>query len=416
MKLAKTGLAALLSMTALTAPVLAQSTDGETATPPEMICKNGRVLPCPEGVEAVKFGTDPEADAAYARRTARQEARRAANASEALEETMDAEPEGEAEVVTEETSRSSDEDVTAPEAGDQAEALSRILGAAPGAADKGAVLKNGDEVIENTGDRLIVERNGELVVLKDENELLRRPGSKVWTKDFDDGSTRTVVERENGNRIVTIRDPDGALVRRVRVLPDGTRVNLIDETEADQDEITDEMTPAAADAAASVSFAEGQEDAMKRALEADSTPLGRTFSLRQVRENQALREAIPHVDLDSIKFATGSAAISPAQSDSLRPLGRQIARMIDRNPNEIFLIEGHTDTVGSAISNLALSDRRAESVALALTEKFDIPPENLIVQGYGERFLKVDREGDVRQNRRAAIRRITPLLRKVAAN
>lgn len=74
------------------------------------------------------------------------------------------------------------------------------------------------------------------------------------------------------------------------------------------------------------------------------------------------------------------------------------------------------DAVGSDSFNLALSDRRAESVALALTEAFRIPPENLIVQGYGEAFLKVRTQDAEAINRRATVRRITPLLRQVAAN
>lgn len=82
--------------------------------------------------------------------------------------------------------------------------------------------------------------------------------------------------------------------------------------------------------------------------------------------------------------------------------------------NEVFLIEGHTDVVGSATYNLALSDRRPESVALALTEYFDVPPENLIVQGYGEAFLKVDSELEERANRRASVRLITQLLRQAS--
>ncbi|MFN2332468.1 MAG: OmpA family protein [Halomonas sp.] len=68
------------------------------------------------------------------------------------------------------------------------------------------------------------------------------------------------------------------------------------------------------------------------------------------------------------------------------------------------------DRVGSDVTNLGLSDRRAEAVALALTEYFAIPPENLIVQGYGERYLKVDTQGPSQLNRRASVRRITPLI------
>ncbi len=89
---------------------------------------------------------------------------------------------------------------------------------------------------------------------------------------------------------------------------------------------------------------------------------------------------------------------------------------IQRDPREVFLIEGHTDAVGSDAYNLALSDRRAESVALALTENFGIPPENLVVQGYGEEFLKVPTLESEQANRRATVRRITPLLQVAAAN
>ncbi len=97
-------------------------------------------------------------------------------------------------------------------------------------------------------------------------------------------------------------------------------------------------------------------------------------------------------------------------------LGRLISAMIEDDPREVFLIEGHTDAVGSNAANLALSDRRAELVALALTEYFDVPPENLVVQGYGEEFLKIQTQGDERANRRAGVRRITDLLRSAAAN
>ena len=78
----------------------------------------------------------------------------------------------------------------------------------------------------------------------------------------------------------------------------------------------------------------------------------------------------------------------------------------------MFLIEGHTDAVGSDEDNLSLSDRRAESVATVLSEQFDVPPENLVTQGYGEEFLKVPTEAAERLNRRVAVRRITPLMQK----
>ena len=98
----------------------------------------------------------------------------------------------------------------------------------------------------------------------------------------------------------------------------------------------------------------------------------------------------------------------------LEALGDAINRILEQNPAETFLIEGHTDAVGSDESNLVLSDERAQSVAEALTSVFDIPAENLTTQGYGERYLKVDTQSASRDNRRVAVRRITPLVAPVA--
>ena len=105
-----------------------------------------------------------------------------------------------------------------------------------------------------------------------------------------------------------------------------------------------------------------------------------------------------------------SAAIRPQQAQSLATLGSAIRAAIQANPAEVFLIEGHTDAVGGADMNLALSDRRAETVALALSQYFEVPPENLVVQGYGEADLKVPTYDAEQANRRVAVRRITPLL------
>ena len=90
-------------------------------------------------------------------------------------------------------------------------------------------------------------------------------------------------------------------------------------------------------------------------------------------------------------------------------------RLLKDNPAETFLIEGHTDAVGTDEANLGLSDQRAEAVASALTDVFGIPAENLSTQGYGEQYLKVQTEGEERENRRVAIRRITPLVAPVAS-
>ena len=123
----------------------------------------------------------------------------------------------------------------------------------------------------------------------------------------------------------------------------------------------------------------------------------------------SVRDRMPRVDLD-INFETGSWQLSPDQIARLSVIARALGSAIERNLSEVFLIEGHTDAVGNDDDNLSLSDRRAEAVAVALTEQFQIPPENLVTQGYGEQQLKVPSNGPERLNRRVAVRRITPLI------
>jgi outer membrane protein OmpA-like peptidoglycan-associated protein len=119
---------------------------------------------------------------------------------------------------------------------------------------------------------------------------------------------------------------------------------------------------------------------------------------------------MPRIDLDTITFESGSWELSPDQIDRLAVIADGLNRAIQQNPPEVFLIEGHTDAVGSDVDNLSLSDRRAESAAIALTQRFEVPAENLTTQGYGKQYLKIPTDGPERANRRVTVRRITPLL------
>ncbi|MBM3603754.1 MAG: OmpA family protein [Alphaproteobacteria bacterium] len=269
------------------------------------------------------------------------------------------------------------------------------------------MLNNNRQVALSAPDRVVVTRpDGSQEVIKDEVALLRQPGSTVTTENFDDGSSRTIVTRDDGSRIVTIRDADLRVLRRTLVSADGTTTQLIDDT-ADVQPVDVAQLPAAAPVQSG--NAPLDEDALRAALQREAN-VDRRFTLSQIRNIPEVRALVAPVNIDAITFDTGSAAIRPEQARQLQSLGQVIQDSIRTNPREIFMIEGHTDTVGSDAYNLALSDRRAESVALALTEYFDVPPENLVTQGYGEQFLRIRAEGDIRENRRASVRRITDLL------
>ena len=354
--------------------------------------------------------------------TVTEEEQPAAAAAATADDAVTIEAEIAVEELTEEDVRSSDEDFETRATGNAAAAADRpqsrdrglsnfekalLLGL--GAAVVGSVLNNGDEVKSNSGDRVVVERDGELVVLKDDDVLLRQPGTRVQTQTFDDGSTRTVVLRDDGTQIITVRASDGRVLRRARVLEDGTQVVLFDDTVGSQAVVVTEL-PRQTVAPTQVSQAD--LEALRQALMVNRTADdSRSFSLRQIRTIRAVRMMAPEVELDTVTFASGSAAIDPSQAEELTNLGLAISSIVAEDPSQVFLIEGHTDAVGDAAYNLALSDRRAETVALAMTEYFGVPPENLITQGYGESFLKVQTQTDERANRRASVRNITPLLR-----
>ena len=63
-----------------------------------------------------------------------------------------------------------------------------------GAVVVGAILQNGETVTANTGDRVVVrDEFGNFSVLKDDDVLVREPGSTVRTETYSDGSTRSFV-------------------------------------------------------------------------------------------------------------------------------------------------------------------------------------------------------------------------------
>lgn len=224
--------------------------------------------------------------------------------------------------------------------------------------------------------------------------------------------------------VVTIRNRYGDVVRRARIMPDGREYVLVYVDERDYDrEWRDpglDLPPMRLTIPVEeyILDAERVDDPDDYYVFLDEPPVERVeriYSLDEVKRSARIRDKVRRIDLDTITFEFGSAGIPESEIEKLQGVADAITRLLEENPAETFLIEGHTDAVGSDIANLALSDRRADAVAAALTEVFEIPPENLATQGYGERYLKVKTEKPERENRRVAIRRVTPLVAPVAS-
>jgi outer membrane protein OmpA-like peptidoglycan-associated protein len=133
-------------------------------------------------------------------------------------------------------------------------------------------------------------------------------------------------------------------------------------------------------------------------------------TIREFKRRPDLRRAAPSIDIQAINFAFGSDQIPVSQYRKVEQIADALERILRRRPGTRILIEGHTDAVGSAASNLALSERRAESLRRVLVREFDIPRRVLETVGYGEEFLLVPTQNENWRNRRVTLRRIDDFL------
>ncbi|WP_425419545.1 OmpA family protein [Oricola indica] len=292
------------------------------------------------------------------------------------------------------------------------------IGAAAVGAILGAVIPAlGGRVIQDEGDRIIVERDGEYYVRKDESSLLRDGDAEVTVQRLRGGRTLETVTRRNGVRIETVRDEGGYILKRTRILPNGREIVLIDNRGRDDRRRVDyerRLPPIRVDIPRDRYIMPARRASRQDIFDTITAPpverVENDYTLREVRESERLRAKVRRVDLDTITFETGSAIVRESQVPLLEDMARAVLALIEQDPSTVILVEGHTDAIGSDVSNLALSDRRAETVARIMVERYGVPPENLVTQGYGEQFLKIDTERAEAQNRRATIRNITPLL------
>ncbi|OGR90181.1 MAG: hypothetical protein A2992_01505 [Elusimicrobia bacterium RIFCSPLOWO2_01_FULL_59_12] len=100
-------------------------------------------------------------------------------------------------------------------------------------------------------------------------------------------------------------------------------------------------------------------------------------------------------------FATGKTVLQPGSSGVLD----QVINILKAYPKNDVLVEGHTDSAGSAEYNLALSRLRAEHVRDYLVRQGGFPLERFRVVGYGQTQPIADNatRGGRAQNRRVEV-------------
>ncbi|MFY9293609.1 MAG: OmpA family protein, partial [Methylorubrum rhodinum] len=271
--------------------------------------------------------------------------------------------------------------------------------------------------------RIIVRDRDGYFIRHDENERFRTIyGGRGYRSERRGGEVYSYVDSPAGGQIVTVVDDDGRLLRRSRRYSDGREVFLINNAYGGAprpvyEDVVDLPPPDIRIPRDRyiVDYERADERQVYQALSAPPVQaVDRRYTLDQVRYSPQLRARMPSVDINTITFESGSFTVTPDQAQRLSSIAAAINQTVKANPQEVFLIEGYTDAVGAEVDNLSLSDRRAQSVAAVLTQNFQVPPENLTTQGYGEQYLKVNTQEANRDNRRVTVRRITPLLQQQA--
>ena len=276
--------------------------------------------------------------------------------------------------------------------------------------------QGGRTVFTEPGRVIVVDPGGQSFIRHNEIDRFRYGARDIQTQQIG-GETRTIVVRPDGTQIITVVGRDGQLLRRIRRDERGREIIIIDNSYRDPRAVGGfyvDLPPPILRIPQNRYIVEADEASPDLIYDTMIAPpverIDRRYTLDEIRYSPAVRQRMPSIDLNSINFELGSWEIPPDQAAKLQAIADGLNRAIAANPRAVFLIEGHTDAVGSDVDNLSLSDRRAESAATLLTQQFGVPAENLTSQGYGEQYLKEQTDGPSRVNRRVTIRNITPLL------
>ena len=144
------------------------------------------------------------------------------------------------------------------------------------------------------------------------------------------------------------------------------------------------------------------EDFIRGLIPPTGAPAVKYRGLRVLNSNpsDSAEASGPAVNVD-IKFALNSATLS----DEARKTIEQMAGAMN-SPQLApyhFLIEGHTDSTGSAAYNLVLSKKRADTVRAFLIDNYQVAGDRLEAVGRGQTKLADPSHPDSSINRRVEI-------------
>ena len=229
------------------------------------------------------------------------------------------------------------------------------------------------EQLEQTLDELVAQRNAML----------------IRASQLETGRARTEAERARLLVATTAED-----AQRAR---DEKEVALNKEAESAR---TAQLATEEADQARRLAESRATEAEFAR-LEAELASQQITSLTRQL-ENLQLRqtESGVVVTLGDVLFASGEAQLVEGGRSSLE----EVVDLLQTEPDKKIRVEGHTDALGDANTNLLLSEQRAQAVREALIS-LGVASDRVIAIGMGEDFpiASNEDEGERARNRRVDV-------------
>ena len=143
------------------------------------------------------------------------------------------------------------------------------------------------------------------------------------------------------------------------------------------------------------------QEAQSAKVQAEQAQAAAQSAQQQLKDLQAQQTNRGMVlTLGDVLFDTGQATLKPGANLELDRIGQ----FLQKNPQTHVIIEGHTDSRGSAEYNEELSQRRAQAVAASLAER-GIPADRIQAVGRGKDFpvASNDTPAGRQQNRRVEI-------------
>jgi OmpA-OmpF porin, OOP family len=203
------------------------------------------------------------------------------------------------------------------------------------------------------------------------------PAGEVWISFGDankrvefggDGSTTVYNQETKITANGQVADNERSKLRKGRVLADGKYVKVyLDDTRV--------LNVPNADL--------GRADKILFYTDADVKTPSLFGNFRVAAGGKKLYDALAakgRVATQGIYFDTGSDRIRPESTPTLKEIGA----MLKDHPELKLTIEGHTDNVGSAESNQALSEKRAAAVRQFLIDRYQMDAARLQAKGLGQ--------------------------------